>query len=331
MTSPVVLVTGGAGFVGSHACKALARAGFLPVVYDNLSNGVAAAVRWGPLEVGALEDEGRLADVVARHSPAAVLHFAALIDVGASVDRPDAFRRTNVGGTHTLLGVMRAAGIGTMVFSSSAAVYGDAGPVPIPEGHRLEPCSPYGRSKLAAERILADAAAAHGLRYAALRYFNAAGADPEGELGENHRPETHLVPLAIEVAAGLRSRLSVFGSDYATPDGTCVRDYVHVGDLADGHVAALRRLLAGGGSLIANLGTGRGHSVREVIGTVATVTGRAVRVVEAGRRPGDPEVLVADPGLARRELSWAPRFPDLHEQVRHAAAWIVRSRRTPSP
>src|SRR3954453_19995771 len=294
MTIPTVLVTGGAGFVGSHTCKALARAGFRPVVYDDLSNGVREAVRWGPLEVGALEDEARLADVIARHKPVAVLHFAAFIEAGESVREPERFYQNNVAGTLALLRATRGAGIDKLVFSSTAAVYGNPEVTPIPESHPLRPVNPYGRSKLMVEQILADVAAARGLRYAALRYFNAAGADPDGELGENHQPETHLIPLVLQAAYGQRPDITVFGTDYDTPDGTCVRDYVHVADLAEAHALALRRLLGGGESLVANLGTGRGFPVREMIDTVGRVPGRPIPVKPAGRRPGDPAVLVAD-------------------------------------
>ena len=321
---PVILVTGGAGFVGSHTCKVLAKAGYLPVVYDDLSNGVQDAVRWGPLEVGALEDEARLTSVVAHHKPVGVVHFAAFIEAGESVREPERFYRNNVSGTLSLLRVMRQADIKKVVFSSTAAVYGNPERTPISENHPLQPVNPYGRSKRMVEEILADVAAAHGFRYAILRYFNAAGADPDGELGEDHQPETHLIPLVLQAAYGRRPDIAVFGTDYDTPDGTCVRDYVHVTDLAEAHTLALRRLIGGGESLIANLGTGRGFSVRQVIETVANVTGRKASVRHAERRAGDPAVLVADAERAQVELGWAPRFPDLSEQVRHAAAWMIR-------
>jgi UDP-glucose-4-epimerase GalE len=320
MTNPIVLVAGGAGFVGSHTCKALAGAGFLPVVYDDLSNGVRDAVRWGPLEVGALDDEPRLTAVLETHKPAAVLHFASFIEAGESVREPDRFYRNNVAGSLTLLQAMRRCRIDRIVFSSTAAVYGNPQHIPIREDHPLQPVNPYGRTKLMVEQILADLAAAQGLRYAALRYFNAAGADPDGQLAENHHPETHLIPLVLQAAFGQRPEISVFGTDYDTPDGTCIRDYVHVADLADAHVLAVRRLLAGGDSLIANLGTGRGHSVNEVIETVRAVTGRPVSVRFAPRRPGDPARLVAEAERARRELAWRPAWPDLSDQVAHAAA-----------
>ncbi len=326
MTTLTVLVTGGAGFVGSHTCKALAKAGYIPVVYDDLSNGVQDAVRWGPLEIGALEDEARLAAVVAQHKPIAVMHFAAFIEAGESVREPERFYRNNVGGTLALLRVMREAGVDKLVFSSTAAVYGNPEVTPIPESHPLRPVNPYGRSKLMVEEILADVASAHSFRYAALRYFNAAGADPEGDLGENHRPETHLIPLALQTAFGKRVELRIFGTNYDTPDGTCIRDYIHVVDLAEAHVLAVRRLHTGGESLIANLGIGRGFSVREVIDAVQAVTGLPITAVPAPRRPGDPAVLVADASAARRELGWRPRHQDLFEQVRHAAARLQAHR-----
>lgn len=319
MSAPTVLVTGGAGFVGSHACKALARAGYQPVVYDNLSNGIRDAVRWGPLEVGDLEDEARLAEVVVRHKPVGVLHFAAFIEAGESVREPERFYQNNVAGTLALLRVMRAAAIDKIVFSSTAAVYGEPEVTPIPETHPLRPVNPYGRSKLMVEEVLGDVSAAQGLRYCALRYFNAAGADPDGELGENHDPETHLIPLVLQAAYGLRPEIAIFGTDYDTPDGTCIRDYVHVSDLAEAHVLALRRLLEGGDNLVANLGTGRGYSVQEVIEAVEDVVGLPVKVREAPRRPGDPAVLVAAPARAQKELGWAPKHLHLRDQVRHAA------------
>lgn len=323
-----VLVTGGAGFVGSHACKALAAAGFLPVVYDDLSNGSTAAVRWGPLVVGDILDGARLRAALASWRPAAVMHFAAFIEAGESVRRPLDFYRNNVAGAVSVAEAMVASGVGHLVFSSTAAVYGEPRQVPIPERHPLRPTSPYGRSKLMVEEILRDAVAAHGLRLAVLRYFNAAGADPEGDLGEGHDPETHLVPLAVQTALGLRGPLVLYGTDYPTADGTCVRDYVHVSDLAAAHVLILRRLLLGDGREAGevptyNVGTGRGHSVREVVATVAAVTGRRVAVREAPRRPGDPAVLVAAADRLRDDLGWRPQWPALADQVRHCLQWTT--------
>lgn len=322
MSAPTVLVTGGAGFVGSHACKALARAGYRPVVYDNLSNGIREAVKWGPLEVGDLQDEARLAEAFARHKPVGVLHFAAFIEVGESVRQPARFYQNNVGGTLSLLRVMTGAGIDTIVFSSSAAVYGDPKVTPVPETHPLKPVNPYGRGKLMIEEILRDVSAAQGLRYCALRYFNAAGADPDGDLAENHHPETHLIPLVLQAALGLRPEILIFGTDYDTPDGTCIRDYVHVSDLAEAHVLALRWLLDGGENLVANLGSGQGYSVRNVISTVEAVLNLPVPVRETARRTGDPAILVSDPRLARQMLDWTPARGDLRTQVLDAARGV---------
>lgn len=323
MTHPI-LVTGGAGFVGSHVCKALSRAGFLPVVYDNLSNGRREAVRWGPLEVADVADAARLADTLARWRPVAVMHFAAFIEAGESVAAPGRFYANNTVGTLTLARAMLDAGVTTLVASSTAAVYGEPLRTPITEDHPCAPINPYGRSKWMMEQMLSDLSAAEGLRYTALRYFNAAGADPEGELGENHEPETHLIPLVLQAAHGLRPSITLFGSDYPTPDGTCIRDFVHVSDLAQAHVLALERLLAGGTSTALNLGTGRGHSVRTVIETAERVTGRTVPVMSAPRRAGDPAMLVASSEAARALLGWSPRHPELDDMVRHAAAWAKR-------
>ncbi len=318
MTASPVLVTGGAGFVGSHCCKALAKDGVLPVTYDSLVNGDRAAVRWGPLEVGDLADRSRLRAVIDQHAPRAVLHFAGFIEAGESVRDPQRFYANNVAGTLALLEVMREAGLRLIVFSSSAAVYGNPDTVPIPETHPIRPVNPYGWTKAMTEQMLADIGRADGLRYCALRYFNASGADPGGDLAETHDPETHLIPLAIQAAHGRRSVLHVFGADYDTPDGTCIRDYVHVSDLAEAHVRALRHLLDGGETLVANLGTGRGASVREVIRAVERATGRAVPHRDAPRRAGDPARLVADPGYASAILGWRARFTDLTDHVTHA-------------
>jgi len=314
-----IIVTGGAGYIGSHACKCLKQAGFVPVTVDNLSRGVADAVRYGPLEVGDVRDGAFLETVFAKYRPDAVIHFAALAYVGESVQRPYLYYDNNVGGTVSLLEAMRAADIGRIVFSSTCAVYGAAQTVPITESHPLAPINPYGASKRMVEQVLADGATAHGLRFVALRYFNASGADPDGELAENHDPETHLIPLALQAAFGRRPALQVFGTDYDTPDGTCIRDYIHVADLAEAHVLALKYLLDGGAPLFANLGTGSGASVREVIRTVEAVTGRLVPAEDSPRRPGDPAALVADPGMANTVLGWRPRFMDLTDHVRHAA------------
>jgi UDP-arabinose 4-epimerase len=318
-----VLVTGGAGYVGSHACKALAAAGFRPVTYDNLGHGHAEAVRWGPLVVGDLAERDRLVATMREHRVSAVMHFAGLIDVGESMRAPLLYLDGNAALSFTLLDAMVEAGVRPLVFSSSCATYGAPVRLPLDEDHPQAPVSAYGSSKLMVEQALHWVAAAHGLRYAALRYFNAAGADPEGETGEAHHPETHLIPLAFEAALGRRV-IEIYGTDYPTPDGTCRRDYVHVSDLAEAHVRALRHLLDGGTSLALNLGTGRAHSVREVIAAVERVTGRAVPIRETGRREGDPPVLVADPSRARALLGWAPARSDLDTIMRTAWAWATR-------
>lgn len=319
MSSPTILVVGGAGFVGSHTCKALSQADYRPVVYDNLSNGTKDAVKWGPLEVGDLSDQPRLLDVFDRYRPVGVVHFAALTEAGRSVAQPDDFYRVNFSGTLSLLDAMKSRGVDILVFSSTAAVYGEPTVLPIPESHALAPLSPYGRSKLFAEQLIADVSRSGPLRHCVLRYFNAAGADPDAELHEAHDPETHLIPLVLQAAAGLRRSISIYGSDYDTADGTCVRDYVHVSDLADAHVRALKRLVAGGSDVTLNLGTGSGFSVLEVIRTAEEVLDKPIAVVRAPRRAGDPAVLIADPRLARRTLDWSPRFPELREQIQHAA------------
>jgi len=319
--NPTVLVTGGAGFVGSHACKALKAHGFTPVVYDNLSYGHEEAVRWGPFERGDILDRARLDEVVAAHSPVAIMHFAAFIAVGESVGDPGKYYRNNVAGSLSLMEAARDHGIKAFVFSSTAAVYGLPDVVPIPEGTAKLPINPYGHSKWMVECMLRDFDEAHGLKSIALRYFNAAGADPDGETGECHEPETHLIPLALDAAAGVGKPLTVFGEDYDTPDGTCIRDYIHVSDLAEAHVAALRSLLDGKGSNAYNLGTGNGFTVRQVIDAVEKVTGRAVPHSIGPRRAGDPAALVADPSAANRDLDWQPRMSDLDSIVATAWAW----------
>lgn len=321
-----VLVTGGAGFVGSHTCKALAQAGYLPVAYDNLSNGHVRSVKWGPLEQGDLGDGARLREVLVRHRPVAILHFAASIEAGESVKHPKEFYQNNVLGTLSLLKEMIDAQIGALVFSSTAAVYGKPSALPIAEGQSLQPENPYGNTKLVVERALADFAIAYGIRYCVLRYFNAAGADPDSDLVEGHTPESHLIPLAIQAAAHSDSQFRVFGRNYATPDGTCIRDYVHVSDLAKGHVLALQRLLAGEPPIIANLGTGVGHSVLDVLREVEICTDRKINLIFADRRQGDPPILIADPSLAKRELGWSPQYPELRTQVQHAVASLKKHR-----
>jgi UDP-arabinose 4-epimerase len=319
-----VLVTGGAGYIGSHTAKALSRAGYMPVTVDNLSRGHAWAVKWGPLEQADLGDKEALRAIFRRWQPKAVLHFAAHAYVGESVSDPFLYYRNNVAGTLSLLEAMREAGCDKIVFSSTCATYGTPDRNPITEDTPQQPVNPYGASKLMVERILGDADHAYGLRSVILRYFNASGADPEGEIGEAHDPETHLIPLALEAAAGTGPGLKVFGKDYDTPDGTCIRDYIHVADLASAHVAALDRLRAGSGSCQINLGNGNGFSVLEVIRTIESVTGRKVPFEFAPRRPGDPPVLVADAQRASDLLKWQPQYAALDDQVRHAWQWLRR-------
>jgi len=323
--SQSILVTGGAGYIGSHACKALAGAGYRPVVYDNLSRGHQLAVRWGPFVAGDLQDRTRLAETMRTHDIAAVMHFAAFAYVGESVTDPELYYANNVGGTLSLLGAMREAGVDRIVFSSTCAVYGVPDRLPIVETTATMPLNPYGETKLAIERALHWYAGAYGLRFIALRYFNAAGADPDGELGENHDPETHLIPLVLRAALGRGQPLQVYGTDYPTPDGTAVRDYIHVTDLADAHVRALADLDAGGDSAALNLGTGEGHSVRAVIAAAERLSQRAVPYRNVARRSGDPPELIADPAKARARLGWRPRHSDLDTIIRTALAWETRS------
>jgi UDP-glucose 4-epimerase len=315
-----ILVTGGAGYIGAHTCLRLAEAGFTPVVYDNLSNGRESFVRWGPLEVGDINDAARLDAVFAKHRPVAVIHFAAFIEVGFSVAEPGAFYANNVGGTITLLEAARRAGIDKLVFSSTCATYGAPVYVPMDESHPQAPLNPYGRSKLMVEQILADLARYKGFRSVVLRYFNAAGADPEGRIGEKHEPETHAIPLAIAAARGERDTFMLFGQNYDTRDGTCVRDYVHVLDLADAHVLALKWLLDGKPGEVFNLGSGTGTTVRELVGAIERRSNRPFPLTPAPRRNGDAPSLVADNGKARTVLGWTPRY-GLDEIIDHAWAW----------
>lgn len=316
-----VLVTGGAGFIGSHTAKALAHAGWEPVVLDDLSMGHRGAVRWGPFIHGNLGDRDLLRQVMREHRVEGVIHFAACAYVGESVYDPRKYFQNNVANTLALLDAMMDAGVARIVFSSTCATYGLPESLPIAEDHPQRPVNPYGESKLFIERVLHAYGHAYGLRWINLRYFNAAGADPDGELGEDHDPETHLIPLAIAAALGHHPSIDVFGTDYQTPDGTAIRDFIHVTDLADAHLRALRHLRDGGDSIALNLGTGAGHSVREVIATVERVGRRSVPVREAPRRPGDPPALVADARRARSVLGWQPRYADLDAIVRTAWDW----------
>jgi UDP-glucose-4-epimerase GalE len=316
-----VLVTGGAGYIGSHACKALAAKGYVPVAYDNLSRGNRWAVKWGPLEQGDIGDASRVTAVLEKYRPVALMHFAAFAYVGESVEQPLLYYRNNFVGTATLLKAVIEFHCVPVVFSSTCATYGIPERIPIAEDHPQRPINPYGHSKLFVERMLADLQAAHGLPWIALRYFNAAGADPDGEIGEVHDPETHLIPLVIAATRG-GAPIRIFGDDYETPDGTCVRDYIHVSDIADAHVRALNHLLKGGESCAFNLANARGHSVREVIAATEKVCGRMVPSEIAGRRPGDPPVLVGDAGRAHARLGWQPARSDLEIQIEDALKWI---------
>ncbi|MEO1293226.1 MAG: UDP-glucose 4-epimerase GalE [Pseudomonadota bacterium] len=319
--SAPVLVTGGAGYIGSHACKALAEAGYMPVAFDNLVTGHRWAVKWGPLVEGDVTDRAAVETTLSTYQPQAVMHFAAASLVGESVQNPGKYYRTNVLGTLNVLEAMREAGCKRLVLSSSCAVYGTPEVLPITEAEPLAPLSPYGHSKLMCERMVESFCHAHSLTATALRYFNAAGADPMGEIGEVHDPETHLIPLVLDAASGRRAAITVFGDDYETPDGTCVRDYIHVRDLAAAHVAALRTLAEPGRFETFNLGIDRGFSVREVIGTVARVTGLDVPCITGERRPGDPAALVSDASKARQALGWQPEYYDLAPIIETAWAW----------
>ena len=320
-----ILVTGGAGYIGSHTAKALSQAGYEPVVFDSMEYGHRSAVQWGPLEIGDLGDAEALRRVLRKYSFAAAIHFAAYISVGESVREPGKYFRNNFGNTLNLLDGLREAGVGRIVFSSTAAVYGDPLQVPIPEDHRLQPVSPYGDSKLMMERAIGWYGQAYGLRSVVLRYFNAAGADPDGQLGENHEPETHLIPLAIRAALGKGPELHLFGTDYPSVDGTAVRDYVHVSDLAAAHVLAVRYLEQGGESTVCNLGTGTGITVRQVIDMVEEVSGRKAPVRLSPRREGDAPELVAEASRARTVLGWTPARSDLRSIIESAYRWHVSS------
>lgn len=323
--SETILVTGGAGYIGAHCCKALAAAGHVPVTVDSLVYGHRDAVRWGPFEHGSIADRTFLDAVIARHRPTAAIHFAAFAYVGESVEDPGKYYSNNFAAALTLLEALRDASIDKLVFSSTCATYGIPDSVPIREDAAQRPINPYGRTKLMVETMLEDFDRAYGLKAIALRYFNAAGADPDGEIGERHDPETHLIPLALDAVAGIGAPLTVNGDDYATPDGTCVRDYIHVTDLAVAHVLALDRLIEGGGSDRINLGTGTGASVREVLAAIERSTGRGVPHSFGPRRSGDPPALVADPSRAREVLGWVPRLSDLDSIVATAWAWHRRA------
>ncbi|MDF1750025.1 MAG: UDP-glucose 4-epimerase GalE [Alphaproteobacteria bacterium] len=321
MTSRNILVTGGAGYVGSHACKALAADGWTPVVFDNLTNGHDWAVRWGPLVVGDVRNRAQLRSAMETYHPKGVLHFAGRIEPGDSLREPIEFYDVNVGGTIALLEAMADADIRALIFSSTAAIYGNLDECPATEDHPCNPFTPYGRSKLMAEQVIEDVGKVHGISWTAARYFNAAGADADLETGEAHMNEVHLIPRAIEACLGRSQEFSIFGTDYPTPDGTCIRDFIHVTDLATAHVAALNRLLAGGTPVQLNLGTGKGVSVLELIKTLEEVAGSPVPTTVRSRRIGDPPILVSDATRAHEVLSWQPRHSDVTTILKDAWAW----------
>ncbi|MCM2472662.1 UDP-glucose 4-epimerase GalE [Rhizobium sp. CG5] len=320
MTDTPILVVGGAGYIGSHTCLELSKRGFLPIVYDNLSNGHGEFVKWGPLERGDIRDRERLDEVMRAYQPAAILHFAALIEVGESVKDPISFYDNNVIGSLTLLSAAQAAGIKAFVFSSTCATYGLPDMVPIDEQHRQAPINPYGRTKWIVEQALKDYDQYNQFRSVILRYFNAAGADFDCRVGEWHTPETHAIPLAIDAGLGRRQGFKVFGSDYETRDGTCVRDYIHVLDLADAHVRAVEYLLNDGPSVELNLGTGTGTTVKELLSAIEDVSGRPFPVEYIGRREGDSHTLVANNDKARDVLGWVPRY-ELKDIIESAWKW----------
>jgi UDP-glucose-4-epimerase GalE len=322
-----ILVTGGAGYIGSHTCKALAQNGYTPVTYDNLSEGHREAVKWGPFEEGDISDRSRLDKVIKQHHPQAIIHFAANAYVGESVENPAKYYRNNVSGTLTLLEALRDHEIGYIVFSSSCAVYGIPEEIPIPENHPIAPINPYGRTKMTVENMLQDFNVAYGLQYVSLRYFNAAGADADGETGEAHDPETHLIPIVLDTALARRPSVPVNGNDYDTPDGTCIRDYTHVSDLADAHIKALQYLEQTGQSGIFNLGTGKGHSIWEIIDTVREITGKEIKTDMKGRRQGDPDILVAQAESAEKLLGWKPIQSDIGNIIETAWQWHNRKSR----
>ena len=319
-----VLVTGGAGYIGSHTCMALAKSGYDLVVFDNLSAGHRDFVNWGQLIEGDLCDHAVIKQVMEEYRPAAIIHFAGLASVKESMSEPAKYYENNVVGTYNLLNAAHLADVKYVIFSSTCAVYGEPQNIPIEENHPLRPINPYGKSKLAVEMMLADFDRAYGMKHVSLRYFNAAGADPEGFIGEDHKPETHLIPLVLDVALGRSAGITIFGTDYDTPDGTCVRDYIHVADLADAHLKALDYLLAGGAGVALNLGNSRGCSVRDIIKAAKAITGRNIAVEEGSRREGDPPLLVADSKEAKRILGWEPVYSEIDIIIEHAWQWHLK-------
>ncbi|MGV1770420.1 UDP-glucose 4-epimerase GalE [Agrobacterium vitis] len=320
-----ILVVGGAGYIGSHACKALSKAGYTPVVYDNLVHGHADSVKWGPFEQGDIADGARLDAVLSKYKPECVMHFAAFAAVGESVTDPAKYYNNNIHGSVCLLDAMRRNGVDTIVFSSTCATYGEVKSLPIVEEAPQSPVNPYGFSKLVIEQALKDYGHAYGLKWVAMRYFNAAGLDPEGDLGERHDPETHAIPLAV-LAAMRQTEFNVFGTDYDTPDGTAVRDYIHVCDLADAHVLAIDYLQKGGESGAFNLATGKGTSVKDLLEAVSEAVGAQVPIKYAPRRAGDAPALYASGDKARSLLGWTPQYTDINVIVKTAADWFKAHR-----
>ncbi len=319
MTAKRVLVAGGAGYIGSHAAKALRLAGYEPVVFDDLSSGHEHAVRWGPFVRGDIRNADAVRAAIQEYKPESVMNFAARIEVGEGEKNPAAFYDNNVAGMLNLVRVMLDEGVTSLVFSSTCAIYGDPERLPLTEDLPKRPVSVYGRTKLMCEQMLADMSRAHGLRYAALRYFNAAGADKDGEIGEEHDPESHLIPNALKAAAGLGGSMKLFGDDYPTPDGTCIRDFIHVTDLADAHILAAQKLGEGARAIELNLGTGEGRTVMEVLKSVEKATGRPVPHTISPRRPGDAIALYSDATKVKAELGWQPRLSDIDTIV--STAW----------
>jgi len=316
-----ILVVGGAGYIGSYMCKYLSKNGYRPVVLDNLIYGHRKAVKWGSFFKGSMDDTALLNQIFSEYQIAAVMHFAAFCYVGESVLQPARYYRNNVANTLNLLEVMNKKGVGRFIFSSSCATYGEPVEIPITENHTQNPINPYGRTKLMVEQIMEDFSNAYELDYVSLRYFNAAGADPDGELGEDHSPETHLIPLVLEAALGKREAINIFGDDYPTEDGTCIRDYIHIDDLAQAHLIALERLLNGLPGGCFNLGNGSGHSVFQLIETARKVTGETIPSRVVDRRPGDPAVLIGSSEKAIKTLGWHPEFPELETIIETAWKW----------
>jgi len=317
----MILVTGGAGYIGSHANKELTKAGYETVVLDNMSYGHPDFLKWGVFEEVDLGDLESIRNVFRKYEIEAVMHFAAFTYVGESVEDPQKYYLNNLRNTLNLLQVMNEFEVRKLVFSSTCATYGNPQKIPLTEDHPQNPINPYGQGKLMVEKVLKDYSSAYGLRYVSLRYFNAAGADPEGEVGERHEPETHLIPLILDAARGKREDIKIFGTDYPTTDGTCIRDYIHVTDLADAHIKALKYLEDGGESEVFNLGNGNGFSVREVIEEARKVTGKEIKATETERRPGDPPVLVGSSEKARKILKWQPKYDDLTKIISTAWEW----------